>query len=425
SRAETLRADALPCRRVRIIDCPIKLFFTLDTSESIALQESPPGSLVDNIREFTKIFVHRLADEEYKGQIEITWSIGGLHFSQRQIVFSQFTTKENFIRNLGKITYLGKGTYIDCALKNMTAEMTRHYSGTKAVLFSVVITDGHATGSPCGGVKCYEHKCFETPGIPGPKGLPGPKGAKGDRGLVGTKGHRGRLGEVGFKGDKGEFGAIGAKGKMGRIGAPGCKGDPGDKGPNGFHGEFGETGPPGDKGEKGDHGHPGKSGLSGPRGSPGSKGERGNPGNPGPPGNKGSQGRRGDPGQKGAPGTDGIKGEKGHREAEVDPEKTDSRVQRVPGEIQEMLDQGATLDLLDLGETREDKDSAILDREDPLETEVIRAEEDRGGAEVTVVPKESLETKDHQENLGTQVHQVSQETEDSEENVELMVALDQ
>lgn len=32
------------------IDCPIEIYFTIDTSESIALQESPPGSLVNSIK---------------------------------------------------------------------------------------------------------------------------------------------------------------------------------------------------------------------------------------------------------------------------------------------------------------------------------------------------------------------------------------
>lgn len=99
------------------------------------------------------MFAQKLADEEYRGQIHITWSIGGLHFSQKQVVFSQFATRESFIRSLSGIKYLGKGTYIDCALKNMTHQMTHHYTGTKAVFFAVVITDGHVTGSPCGGIK--------------------------------------------------------------------------------------------------------------------------------------------------------------------------------------------------------------------------------------------------------------------------------
>ncbi|XP_047193162.1 collagen alpha-2(VI) chain-like isoform X2 [Scophthalmus maximus] len=418
--------EPTPRPQAGIIDCPIKLFFTIDTSETIALQESPPGILVENIKEFTKIFAQRLSDEEYRGQIQISWSIGGLHFSQTQVVFSQFTTRENFIRNLGGIRYLGKGTYIDCALKNMTHQLTHHYSGTDAVLFSVVITDGHVTGNPCGGIKvmaeraresgiqifsvassrkiddvgmieiassptelfrddyiavdivdgrpqintesidriikamkyqayskCYEHKCFEAPGIPGSTGPRGPKGIKGDRGNAGPKGEKGRHGDpgiegpigrpgpkgaIGLTGDKGEIGDWGAqgvagvpgrngsdgqKGKIGRIGAPGCKGDPGDKGPDGYHGDVGDTGPPGDKGGKGDVGLSGKSGPPGPEGEPGPKGEMGNPGNPGPPGKKGipgleglpgpkgEEGRRGDSGAKGAPGPDGFNGEKG------------------------------------------------------------------------------------------------------------------
>ncbi|XP_033990139.1 collagen alpha-2(VI) chain-like isoform X1 [Trematomus bernacchii] len=411
-----------------IIECPIKLFFTLDTSESIALQESPPGSLVRKVLEFTKMFAQKLDDEEYRGQIQISWSIGGLNFSETQHVFSQFTTKENFIRNLNGIIYKGRGTYTDCAIRRMTHHMTTHYSQTKAVLFSVVITDGHVTAEKCGGIKaeaekarekgiqifsvaasrsvdelglrdiagsptelyrddyiavdiadgkpeiktqsidriiqimkyqaylqCFEHKCFQTPGIHGPKGPTGPKGMKGDRGHTGPSGANGQLGdpgiegpigqpgskgEIGSNGDKGEIGSGGAKGvaggpgmngtdgqkgKMGRIGAPGCKGDSGDKGPDGYHGDVGDTGPHGDNGAKGDGGLPGKSGPSGPSGDQGPKGEDGNAGNPGLPGEKqpsgppgtrgprGERGRRGDSGTKGGPGNDGLKGEKGDR----------------------------------------------------------------------------------------------------------------
>lgn len=31
-------------------ECPIDIYFTIDTSETIALQESPPGSLVESIK---------------------------------------------------------------------------------------------------------------------------------------------------------------------------------------------------------------------------------------------------------------------------------------------------------------------------------------------------------------------------------------
>lgn len=144
-----------------MVNCPIKVFFTIDTSETIALQESPPGALVESIKQFTRTFVRALSDEEYRGHIQISWSVGGLNFSQDHWVFSQFTNKQNFIRNLGQVRYKGKGTFTDCAIKNMTYEMTRHDSDTKAVPFAVVITDGHVTGSPCGGIKAMAEKARE------------------------------------------------------------------------------------------------------------------------------------------------------------------------------------------------------------------------------------------------------------------------
>ena len=144
-----------------IIDCPIKLFFSIDTSETIALQESPPGVLVENIKEFTKMFAQSLKDEVYNGQVRLSWSVGGLNYSEQSFVFSQFTTKENFIRQLGGIIYAGKGTFTDCALKSMTSEVTQHYAGTKAVPFSVFITDGHVTGNPCGGMKVNAERARE------------------------------------------------------------------------------------------------------------------------------------------------------------------------------------------------------------------------------------------------------------------------
>lgn len=137
------------------------MFFTIDTSETIALQESPPGILVESIKEFTRAFVHKLSDEEYKGHIQISWSIGGLNFSQSNWVFSHFTNKQNFIRNLSQVRYKGKGTFTDCAIQNTTYEMTRHSTDAKEVHFAVIITDGHVTGSPCGGIKAMAEKARE------------------------------------------------------------------------------------------------------------------------------------------------------------------------------------------------------------------------------------------------------------------------
>lgn len=58
-----------------------------------------------------------------------------------------------FFQSLLKIRYLGKGTYIDCALKAMTNQMVQAPSSSSALRFAVVITDGHVTGNPCGGIK--------------------------------------------------------------------------------------------------------------------------------------------------------------------------------------------------------------------------------------------------------------------------------
>lgn len=61
-------------------------------------------------------------------------------------------------QGVGGIVYLGKGTYIDCALTNMTHEMLRSPQYPSALRFAVVITDGHVTGNPCGGIKVAAEK---------------------------------------------------------------------------------------------------------------------------------------------------------------------------------------------------------------------------------------------------------------------------
>lgn len=140
-----------------IEECPIDLYFVIDTSETIALQERPPGSLVYSITNFTKKFVEKLEDVEYKGRVKLSWSVGGLHFSMTQPIISRLTSKDEFIRKLRQIRYLGKGTFIDCAIQKMSEEiMIKNIdpaSKGKNPRFAVVITDGHVTGNPCGGIK--------------------------------------------------------------------------------------------------------------------------------------------------------------------------------------------------------------------------------------------------------------------------------
>ncbi|XP_076018091.1 collagen alpha-2(VI) chain-like isoform X2 [Genypterus blacodes] len=337
-----------------VVECPIRLYFTIDTSETIALQESPPGILVENIKEFTKIFAQRLADEMYKGQVHITWSIGGLHFSQKQVVFSQFSTRESFIRSLSGIRYLGKGTFTDCALTNMTSEMTRHYSGKEATLFAVVITDGHVTGHPCGGIKVSAEKAREK-GIrifsvgasrkidetglreiaSSPtevyrddyiaveiiEGRPKIMIDSIDR-IIKTMKHQAYLecykqscvetrGVHGPKGYRGAKGTKGERGPLGPKGFRGTQGDPGIEGPIGRPGQKGEIGLKGEKGELGASGAKGVAGLAGRNGTDGHKGKVGRIGAPGCKGDSGDKGPDGYPGDVGATGLRGTDGHKG------------------------------------------------------------------------------------------------------------------
>ncbi|CAN9497837.1 unnamed protein product [Ophioblennius macclurei] len=358
-----------------IIECPIKLYFTIDTSETIALQESPPGSLVESIKEYTKLFAQSLADEEYNGQVQISWSIGGLHFSQTQVVFSQFTTRENFIRTLASsraIRYLGKGTYIDCALKNMTHQMTHHFTGTDAIMFSVVITDGHVTGSPCGGVKMMadkardqgvhifsvaptrnvdeiglqeiassptelyrndyivveivdgkpklntesidrmikvmKHQAYQQCYKPTCYKAPGITGRIGPRGPKGFKGDRGK---IGFKGAKGRRGDPGIEGPIGQPGPKGEIGWKGERGEIGLSGAKGTAGGPGRNGTDGQKGKIGRIGAPGCKGDPGDYGPHGYPGEVGSTGRPGARGERGDQGRPGRSGPTGPAGEQG------------------------------------------------------------------------------------------------------------------
>ncbi|XP_078117850.1 collagen alpha-2(VI) chain-like [Sander vitreus] len=340
-----------------IIDCPIRLFFTLDTSETIVLQESPPGSLVQKIKEFTKIFAQRLNEEEYRGQIKISWSLGGLNFSETQHIFSQFTTKENFIRNLNLVEYEGKGTHTDCAIERMTQHMTQHYSGIKAALFSVVITDGHVTAEPCGGIKAMAEKAREKDiqifsvaasrridelgmkdlvGSPSElyrddyiavdivEGRPIIKTESIDRIIQAMKHqaflqcnthtcyeHPGPPGPPGLPGPKGSKGDTGHPGSNGEKGK---QGDPGIEGPIGQPGSKGETGLKGDKGEIGTGGAQGVAGAPGMNGTDGQKGKIGRigaPGCKGDPGEKGPDGYHGDVGDTGLPGDNGVKGDPG------------------------------------------------------------------------------------------------------------------
>uniref|UniRef100_A0A672I519 Collagen type VI alpha 2 chain n=1 Tax=Salarias fasciatus TaxID=181472 RepID=A0A672I519_SALFA len=323
-------------------ECPIDLYFTIDTSETIALQEPPPGALVNSIKEFTEQFVQRLNDEEIRGLVRIRWNIGGLHFSQTQEVFSRMASKSEFITGLRGINYLGKGTYIDCALKAMTEEMLRSPSYPSALRFAVVITDGHVTGNPCGGIKVAAEEARDK-GIrmfvvaasenieeTGLREIANSPVTVYRREFKAVDLRQGRVPVIDtvtidriikticYKVSCLETqGADGPKGHRGQKGAKGDSGDPGPKGERGRPGDPGIEGPIGQPGIKvrrrGEFGTQGKKGVAGVHGRNGTDGQKGKigrigaPGCKGDPGDRGPDGHPGDVGERGPPGTEGEK----------------------------------------------------------------------------------------------------------------------
>ncbi|KAF4083391.1 hypothetical protein AMELA_G00140660 [Ameiurus melas] len=363
-----LVGQALDCHKMD--ECPIDLYFVIDTSETIALQEPPPGSLVDSVTNFTKKFVEKLEDGEYMGKVKISWSVGGLHFSMKQQIISKLTTKDEFITKLKQIRYLGKGTYIDCAIKKMTEEITSKSNdpttNNKTQRFAVVITDGHETGRICDGIKrAAEHardngiKLFSIASsnnleeiglreianspvgvyrsnymaVDLSKGRPEILTDHIDRiyktmlyqaykecysvKCLQTPGPPGPIGPRGQKGAKGDSGSSGLKGERGHPGDPGIEGPigyPGAKGERGSKGEQGELGSQGRKGVtgvSGRNGTDGQKGKIGRIGAPGCKGEPGDKGTGGYPGDVGDSGQKGAPGEKGDPGRPGKAGQSG------------------------------------------------------------------------------------------------------------------
>ncbi|XP_067108777.1 collagen alpha-2(VI) chain [Osmerus mordax] len=366
-----VQAQTTPdCNKKR--DCVLDVYFVIDTSETIALQEQPPGALVESIKTFAERFASRLENVEYKGLVQMRWSIGGLHFSQTQQVFSPITSKDTFIQAVRGIRYLGKGTHIDCALNKMTQEMVNNPSESGSRKFAVVITDGHVTGNPCQGIKVSAERAREagikmfvvaasknvdetglkeianTPATVYRRDFmavdlsqgraiiqdatidriiqtmthmayqecyevkcletPGPPGPKGHRGQKGAKG------DNGDPGPKGEGGRQGDPGIEGPIGQPGVKGEAGlrgEKGEIGSDGKKGEGGFPGRNGTDGQKGKIGRIGSPGCKGDPGDRGLDGHPGNVGDPGLGGTEGEKGDSGRPGRSGPPGLTGEGG------------------------------------------------------------------------------------------------------------------
>lgn len=362
-------------------NCPINVFFIIDTSESIILQTAPIQSLLDHMKKFIPAFLAKLENEAYLNQVVMNWQYAGLHYSDEVQIFSKFTTDKNdYITKLRGVQYIGRGTFTDCAISNMTAMIKAHTAaqtssgGREAINFAVVITDGHVTGNPCGGMKTqadraqlagiklfsvaasrdvYESGLREIANMPHELfrnaysvirpddqteidqrtidkiiqvmkheaygecyrlsclQLPGPPGQAGQRGQKGAKGNAGEPGAFGLKGRQGDPGIEGPIGYPGPKGVPGAKGEKGDFGADGRKGLNGLHGRNGTDGQKGKRG---RIGAPGCKGDPGDKGPDGYAGDAGDRGEDGDRGIKGEPGRAGTAkqaGADGVKGDKG------------------------------------------------------------------------------------------------------------------
>ncbi|XP_029309877.1 collagen alpha-1(VI) chain [Cottoperca gobio] len=358
-------------QKKKFADCPVDLFFVLDTSESVALRQKPPNFYIDQIINFTITFIDELKEMNHQCDRVLTWNSGALHYSDDVKLVRQLsdlrTQRDALKANIKGIDYIGKGTYTDCAIKKGLAELLiagSHYHENKYI---VVVTDGHPiTGykEPCGGVQEAANearqngvKVFavaispdqedtrlsliatnpnyrqnftaaddtrstkmqtirtiidmitnETKDMCCSFDCNAPGGPKGPNGDLGSKGETGRPGMPGEKGDIGAMGSVGDPGPVGYTGMKGDRGGKGGKGDRGHKGFKGDKGQSGNDGIDGRKGEDGFSGLPGCKGSPGSDGLQGESGPKGDSGPYGLKGGNGDPGKDGEPGRPGNYG---------------------------------------------------------------------------------------------------------------------
>uniref|UniRef100_A0A663M903 Collagen alpha-1(VI) chain n=1 Tax=Athene cunicularia TaxID=194338 RepID=A0A663M903_ATHCN len=340
-------------------DCPVDLFFVLDTSESVALRVKPFGDLVAQVKDFTNRFIDKLTNRYYRCDRNLVWNAGALHYSDEVVLIKSLTpmpSGRNELKNrVSAVNYIGKGTYTDCAIKRGIEELLISGSHHKENKYLIVVTDGHPLEGykePCGGlddaaneakhlgIKVFSvaispnhldqrlniiatdhayRRNFTATSLKPTRELdveetintiidmivsivcpfPSPAPSQAHPSLsnpLSLLSCLGAQGPPGPKGDPGAYGPKGGKGEPGDDGKPGRQGIPGSPGEKGMPGNQGEPGP---AGETGDEGAPG---MDGPPGERGSNGERG------PPGSPGDRGPRGEPGEPGPPGDQGREG---------------------------------------------------------------------------------------------------------------------
>uniref|UniRef100_S4RPX1 Collagen, type VI, alpha 1 n=1 Tax=Petromyzon marinus TaxID=7757 RepID=S4RPX1_PETMA len=342
--------------------CPVDIYFVLDTSESVALRIKPYEAVVDKIKDFTNMFIDKLNNRYFPCDRNLTWNAGALHYSDEVKLVSSMVElpfkRAELKKNVSAIQYIGRGTHTDCAIKEAIEVLRLRSHGRRSNKYIVVVTDGHPLdgyNEPCGGLthvvdnaKGLDIKFFAVAVTPkhvetrlaliasGPDYRKNYSATDNDiannevitdiletierkditkkmilqlykcctfecdapRGISGTAG------------DKGDPGSGGKRGPPGRAGSDGLPGLAGDIGPPGHPGEKGDRGIIGDKGGRGGQGQKGDKGLPGIDGKDGLKGDHGYAGIPGCVGDPGNDGEHGEPGPKGDAGLFGKKGQK-------------------------------------------------------------------------------------------------------------------
>ncbi|XP_078719785.1 collagen alpha-1(VI) chain-like [Lampetra fluviatilis] len=352
-------AQTRPRSIMHVEECPVDIYFVLDTSESVALRIKPYEAVVDKIKDFTNMFIDKLNTRYFPCDRNLTWNAGALHYSDEVKLVSSMVElpfkRAELKKNVSAIQYIGRGTHTDCAIKE-AIEVLRLRRSNKYI---VVVTDGHPLdgyNEPCGGLthvvdnaKGLDIKFFAVAVTPkhvetrlaliasGPDYRKNYSATDNDianneviTDILETiykqvKDHcctfecDAPRGISGTAGDKGDPGSGGKRGPPGRAGSDGLPGSAGDIGPPGHPGEKGDRGLIGDKGGRGGQGHKGDKGLSGIDGKDGLKGDHGYHGIPGCVGDPGSDGEHGEPGPKGDAGLFGKKGQKGNNGDEGTP----------------------------------------------------------------------------------------------------------
>uniref|UniRef100_A0A4X2MC67 Collagen alpha-1(VI) chain n=1 Tax=Vombatus ursinus TaxID=29139 RepID=A0A4X2MC67_VOMUR len=367
-------AQDISQRAIAFQDCPVDLFFVLDTSESVALRLKPYGSLVDQVKAFTNQFIDNLVDRYYRCDRNLVWNAGALHYSDAVEVIQGLTPmpsgRDGLKSSVSNVKYIGKGTHTDCAIKKGIEELLIGGSHLKENKYLIVVTDGHPLEGykePCGGLedavneaKHLGIKVFSvaiTPDhlearlsiiatdhtyrrnftaadwdlnrdsteliketidtiikmiVSGHLLFPfsGPQMGLHEDCKWVTRPCPFLQGIQGPPGPKGDPGSFGPKGEKGSPGEDGEPGRPGNTGPPGEEGQPGEPGPAGEKGEQGDELNFHYS-VSFEQGGPGERGPRGTPGVRGPRGDPGEAGPVGPKGYRGDEGPPGIEGPRG------------------------------------------------------------------------------------------------------------------